>query len=89
MFEEEDFETETKAGIEARVNRLPVTMPLSVRTRKSPPGHTPYSPQFSELATVFVRRLAWALQVSMPKAVDRAVAAFPYRVGRAIMGAGV
>jgi recombinational DNA repair protein RecR len=29
-----------------------------------------YSPQFSEMACVSVRRLAWALGVSMPKAVD-------------------
>jgi len=29
-----------------------------------------YSPQFSEMACVSVRRLAWALNVSMPKAVD-------------------
>jgi hypothetical protein len=36
-----------------------------------------YTPQFSSRATVTVRRLAWALQVSMPKAVDRAVNALP------------
>jgi recombinational DNA repair protein RecR len=29
-----------------------------------------YSPQFSAMASVSVRRLAWALGVSMPKAVD-------------------
>lgn len=29
-----------------------------------------YSPQFSEMACVSVRRLAWALNVSMTKAVD-------------------
>ncbi|GBU27725.1 hypothetical protein R84B8_01265 [Treponema sp. R8-4-B8] len=29
-----------------------------------------YSPQFSEMACVTVRRLAWALNVSMPKAID-------------------
>jgi len=29
-----------------------------------------YSPQFSEMACVSVRRLAWALGVSMPKAID-------------------
>jgi len=32
-----------------------------------------YSPQFSEMACVSVRRLAWALGVSMPKAVDTIV----------------
>jgi hypothetical protein len=29
-----------------------------------------YSPQFSAMACVSVRRLAWAFGVSMPKAVD-------------------
>jgi len=29
-----------------------------------------YSPQFSEMACVTVRRLAWALNLSMPKTVD-------------------
>jgi hypothetical protein len=36
-----------------------------------------YTPQFSNRATVTVRRLAWALQVSMPKAVDRVVNTLP------------
>ena len=36
-----------------------------------------YTPQFRNRATVTVRRLAWALQVSMPKAVDRVVNALP------------
>jgi hypothetical protein len=36
-----------------------------------------YTPQFSNRATVSVRRLAWALKVSMPKAVDRVVNALP------------
>jgi hypothetical protein len=29
-----------------------------------------YTPQFSQMATVTVRRLAWAFDISMPKAVD-------------------
>jgi len=29
-----------------------------------------YTPQFSEMACVTVRRLAWALNLSMPKAID-------------------
>jgi hypothetical protein len=29
-----------------------------------------YSPQFSEKASVSIRRLAWALNLSMPKTVD-------------------
>jgi hypothetical protein len=73
MFEEEEFETETRAGIEARINRLPAATPPPSKTRKSPPGHKPYSPQFSDMAAVSVRRLAWALKVSMPKAVDHMV----------------
>ena len=36
-----------------------------------------YSPQFSELATVTVRRPAWALGVSMPKAVDEIIGFLP------------
>jgi hypothetical protein len=77
MFEDEDFEQETRAGIEARIQRLPAVTSHRVRTGKAAPGHKPYTPQFSNRATVTVRRLAWALQVSMPKAVDRAVAMLP------------
>ena len=29
-----------------------------------------YSPQFSEMAAVSIRRLAWALGLSMPKTID-------------------
>jgi len=36
-----------------------------------------YSPQFSELAAVSVRRLAWALDVPMPAAVDTMVKLLP------------
>ena len=36
-----------------------------------------YSPQFSELAAVSVRRLAWALGKPMPKAVDHLVRLLP------------
>jgi hypothetical protein len=36
-----------------------------------------YSPQFSEISAVSVRRLAWSLGVSMPKAVDQVVNALP------------
>jgi hypothetical protein len=36
-----------------------------------------YTPQFSTLATVSVRRLAWALGVSMPKAVDAIINKLP------------
>jgi hypothetical protein len=36
-----------------------------------------YSPQFSSLAAVSVRRLAWSLGVSMPKAVDQVASQLP------------
>jgi recombinational DNA repair protein RecR len=36
-----------------------------------------YSPQFSPTATVSVRRLAWALNKSMPKTVDLMVSLMP------------
>jgi hypothetical protein len=36
-----------------------------------------YSPQFSALSAISVRRLAWALGLSMPKAVDHVVDLFP------------
>ena len=36
-----------------------------------------YSPQFSELAAVSVRRLAWAIGVPMPDAVDFMVKLIP------------
>jgi hypothetical protein len=32
-----------------------------------------YTPQFFQTATVTVRRLAWALGLSMPKAVDKII----------------
>jgi hypothetical protein len=36
-----------------------------------------YSPQFSEVSAVSVRRLAWHLGLSMPKAVDQVVGLLP------------
>jgi hypothetical protein len=36
-----------------------------------------YSPEFSEIAAVAVRRLAWAMGVSMGQAVDVMVKALP------------
>ena len=36
-----------------------------------------YTPQFSALAAVSVRRLAWFLGVSMPKAVDVIISKLP------------
>jgi uncharacterized Fe-S cluster-containing MiaB family protein len=32
-----------------------------------------YTPQFSQTATVTVRRIAWALGLSMPKVVDKII----------------
>jgi hypothetical protein len=36
-----------------------------------------YSPQFSALSAVSVRRLAWYLGLSMPKTVDQVVGLLP------------
>jgi hypothetical protein len=36
-----------------------------------------YSPRFSEQAAVSVRRLAWALGLTMPKTVDQVVGLLP------------
>ena len=36
-----------------------------------------YTPQFSDFATVSVRRLAWALNSNMPAAVNRMVNLLP------------
>jgi hypothetical protein len=36
-----------------------------------------YSPQFSEMSAVSIRRLAWSLGLSMPKAVDQVVSLLP------------
>jgi hypothetical protein len=36
-----------------------------------------YSPRFSEQAAVSVRRLAWALGLTMPKAMDQVVGLLP------------
>jgi hypothetical protein len=76
MFEdEEDLEDiETQAGIDHR--RSPTPPPPARKTRKAI-GPKPYSPQFSPQATVSVRRLAWALGLTMPKAVDHLVGLLP------------
>jgi hypothetical protein len=74
MFEKEDLETETQAGVDHR--RRSGQWEAAPRAGKGS-GHKPYTPQFSPLATVTVRRLAWALQLSMPKALDRVVNALP------------
>jgi hypothetical protein len=74
VFEDEELEMETQAAAD---RRRPASPPPFVRTRKPAPGRKPYTPQFSELAVVSVRRLAWSLGVSMPKAVDQAVSLLP------------
>jgi hypothetical protein len=74
MFEDEELEIETLAAVD---RRRPAPPPPFMRNRKTAPGRKPYTPQFSELATVSVRRLAWSLGVSMPKAVDQAVSLLP------------
>jgi hypothetical protein len=70
--DEEDLELETQAAVEQRRQRPP-SAPSPLRTGKAATGHKPYSPQFSEMAVVSVRRLAWALEVKMPAAVDHMV----------------
>jgi hypothetical protein len=54
----------------------PLVYPTA-KAAKAAPRRKPYTPQFSETATVSVRRLAWALQISMPKTMDRIVDALP------------
>ena len=39
-----------------------------------------YSPQFSEMSAVSVRRLAWAINKSMPAAIDIMVKLMPHVV---------
>jgi hypothetical protein len=75
MFHEEELEVETQAAVDHR-RSLEQRERTPLRAGKAT-GRRPYTPQFSPRATVTVRRLAWALQVSMPKAVDRAVNALP------------
>jgi hypothetical protein len=36
-----------------------------------------YTPQFSDFASISVRRLAWALESTMPAAVNRLVSLLP------------
>ncbi|MDR0732100.1 MAG: SARP family transcriptional regulator [Treponema sp.] len=73
MFDdEEDLELETQAAADHRRQRQPL-VPSPLRTGKAAPAHKPYSPQFSEMAVVSVRRLAWALDIQMPAAVDHMV----------------
>jgi hypothetical protein len=68
-----ELETETQAAVDHRRRHPPSPSPMRTRA----PEHKPYTPQFSEMAVVSVRRLAWALQVSMPRTVDRIVKALP------------
>jgi hypothetical protein len=44
-----------------------------------------YSPQFSEVSAISVRRLAWFLRVPMPKAVDQVVALLPSLFSSAVV----
>jgi hypothetical protein len=77
MFDDdEDLETENQTAIDHRRRRQP-SAPPPMRTRKTAPRHKPYSPQFSERATVSVRRLSWALGLKMTTAVDYMVQSMP------------
>jgi hypothetical protein len=84
MFEdEEDLEDiETQAGID---QRRPRASPPPARKTRTAIGPKPYTPQFSLAATVSVRRLAWALGLTMPKAVDRIVAMLPSLVSPTVV----
>jgi hypothetical protein len=73
MFEDEELETESQAY----VNHKRDQRPFVASSLKAARAHKPYTPQFSETAVVSVRRLAWALQISMPKAVDLMVGLMP------------
>ncbi|MDR1250217.1 MAG: SARP family transcriptional regulator [Treponema sp.] len=85
MFEDEaDLEDlETQTGVDQRRPRAP--LPPPARKTRSAIGPKPYTPQFSPLATVSVRRFAWALGLTMPKAVDRIVALLPTLVSPAVV----
>jgi hypothetical protein len=74
MFEEENVLT--RAGVDARRDSRADPAP-GTKPGKSAPGRKPYTPQFSEMAVVSVRRLAWAIGKPMPKAVDLMVRLLP------------
>jgi hypothetical protein len=84
MFEDEEDleELETQAGIDHRRSHTP---PPPARKTGKAIGPKPYTPQFSLLATVSVRRLAWALGLTMPKAVNRIMALLPTLVSPAVV----
>jgi hypothetical protein len=48
----------------------------SYRGKSNQEVYTMYTPQFSQTATVTVRRLAWALGLPMPKTVDKITVIF-------------
>ncbi|AEF85777.1 hypothetical protein TREPR_2019 [Treponema primitia ZAS-2] len=70
-----EYDDLTMAGINARRAPPPSTA-LNTR-KKAAPAFKPYTPQFSETATVTVRRLAWALGCSMPATVNHLVELLP------------
>ncbi|GHV48462.1 hypothetical protein AGMMS49546_39040 [Spirochaetia bacterium] len=73
-----DLEELTGGGDIASKPRYQVIV-TSNKRRKYAPGRKPYSPQFSDMASVSVRRLAWAMgaKVQMPAAVDLMVRLLP------------
>jgi hypothetical protein len=44
-----------------------------------------YTPQFSDTASISVRRLAWALNVNMPAAVNRLIQLLPALCDRSLV----
>jgi hypothetical protein len=67
-----DFEHVTQAGLEAR-RPAQQAFAAPAKPKRSAPRRKLYTPQFSEMATISVRRLAWALGKNMPAAVDHMV----------------
>jgi hypothetical protein len=74
MIEEENVLT--RAGVNARRDNRTGPAP-ETKPGKGAQGHKPYTPQFSEMAVISVRRLAWAMGKPMPKAVDLMVRLMP------------
>ncbi|GHU86652.1 hypothetical protein FACS189476_00190 [Spirochaetia bacterium] len=76
-----DYENLSPAGLAAFIAQQPGSAVLA--TAKKPASrHSFYTPQFSEMAAVSVRRLAWAMgeKVKMPAAVNLMVSLLPYLI---------
>jgi hypothetical protein len=76
-----DYEDLSPAGLVTFLAQQSGSAVLAT-AKKSITGHRFYTPQFSEMATVSVRRLAWAMgkKVKMPAAVNLMVSLLPYLI---------